>query len=124
MELTAVITIFVMSFAFFANSPLQTPVQAIGAAFAIGFSAFLGGVPFFAFVLSSATGWHQQTTPDILSEEHYQNRPHESYERVIRRHPHKMNDLDLFYRRYGICCSAEGKCVSCINIQADRIRGA
>ncbi|KAF4969912.1 hypothetical protein FSARC_2945 [Fusarium sarcochroum] len=122
MELATIITLLVTSVAFFANAPLETPVQAIGAAFAVGFSAFLGGASFLALILDSATGWRQQTAPDILSEHYYQNRPRESYERVIRRHSHKLNDHDLFYRRYGVCCNAEGKCVSCLDIEVDRIR--
>ncbi|KAF5027249.1 hypothetical protein F66182_665 [Fusarium sp. NRRL 66182] len=122
MELSVFITFVVMAFAFFANSPLETPLQAFGATFAIGISAFLGGAPLLAQALSAAISKPREIT---ISEKHYEDRPADSYMRVIHPGRARFAELDEFYHRHGICCSdKEGECSSCLDVQVSAIRRA
>lgn len=133
MELAVLfITLFAMAFMIAANTPLETPRQAIGGAFIAGVLSLLGGeftpygftpdmiltrigAPFVAEILSSTVRnlWKE----DIPLEDYMEHRP-----RVFHRSRAKFDTGDRFYHKYGVCCSERGNCVSCLKQQAEDAR--
>ncbi|KAF5669655.1 hypothetical protein FHETE_4895 [Fusarium heterosporum] len=109
------ITMLAMVFVFSANTPMETPLQAVGAALTTGFVAILGGASFFAQILSSvAERFHEE---DIPLENYMEHRP-----RAFYRSRAKFETDDRFYHEYGVCCSESGHCVSCVKQQAEDAR--
>ncbi|KAF4991946.1 hypothetical protein FGRMN_7500 [Fusarium graminum] len=109
------ITVLAMVFVFSANKPMETPLQAIGAAFTTGLFAIIGGASFFAQILSSVTERFYEE--DIPLETYMEHRP-----RAFHHSRAKFDTGDRFYHKYGVCCSERGHCVSCVKQQAEDAR--
>ncbi|KIL89008.1 hypothetical protein FAVG1_07402 [Fusarium avenaceum] len=116
MELAVLfVTLFAMAFMIAANTPLETPRQAIGGAFVAGVLSLLGGAPFVAEILYSTVRnlWKE----DSPLEDYMEHQP-----RVFHRSRAKFDTGDRFYHKYGVCCSERGNCVSCLKQQAEDAR--
>ncbi|KAG5661511.1 hypothetical protein KAF25_005633 [Fusarium avenaceum] len=102
MELAVLfITLFAMAFMIAANTPLETPRQAIGGAFVAGVLSLLGGAPFVAEILFSTVRnlWKK----DIPLEDYMEHQP-----RVFHRSRTKFDNGDRFYHKYGLALQAMG----------------
>ncbi|KAM0346445.1 hypothetical protein ACHAPU_005510 [Fusarium lateritium] len=109
------ITALAMVFVFSANTPKETPLQAIGVTFAAGVLAILGGASFFAQIISSVA--EKLYEEDIPLEDFMERRP-----MVFHHSRAKFDTGDRFYHKYGICCSEKGLCVSCAKQKAEDVQ--
>ncbi|KAM0199158.1 hypothetical protein ACHAPA_001610 [Fusarium lateritium] len=109
------ITLLAMVFVLPANTPWETPRQAIAGALTAGVFAFLGGASFFTQILSSTVGrlWKQETPLEYYMD----HQPSEFHLSGA-----KFDTGDRFYHKYGVCCSERGNCVSCVKQQAEDVR--